>query len=497
MREKPAALVVGAGLGGIAVAARLARQGFAVTVLERNAEPGGRCGRIVRNGHRFDTGPTLLLMPEVFRETYAALGESMDDHLDLRRVDPTYGIHFDDGTVLALLQPISRHMRAAVEAIEPGSFEGLQRYLAEGSHHYRHALQHFVGRNFTSLPAYLSPRNLWEVLHHLHALRRQYPRIGRHVHDPRLKAAFTFQDMYLGLSPFDAPATYSLLPAIELEGGVWFPAGGMYRVVETLVAIAQAHGVQFRCNAPVTKICVEGRRATGVTLADGSQLDGSVFVVNADLPYAYDSLLPDRRRAKRLLALRYTCSAIVFYWGVDRTCSQLRPHNLFLSGDYRGGFERIFRDHALPAKPSFYVHAPARVDASAAPPGRDTLLVLVPVGHLDSTAGQDWPAWQTRARAAVLSRLAEAGLSDLEKHLTTETVCMPRDWHDQFNLAKGAAFSLSHNVFQVGYLRPHNRHPCYGNLYFVGGSTHPGSGMPMVLLPARLTAERVLRDAKV
>lgn len=293
-----------------------------------------------------------------------------------------------------LIDGVARDLRQTrVEAIEPGSFDGLLRYLAEGHHHYQHALQHFVGRNFTSLPAYLSPQNLWEVLFHLHALRRHYAHMGRYFKHPRLKAAFTFQNMYLGLSAFDAPATYSLLPYTELAHGVWFPMGGMYRLVESLAAIAEARGVRFRFDAPVTRISVAGKRATGVILADGSRLEAQVIVANADLPYVYQHLLPDSRVAHRLEHLRYTCSALMFYWGIDTTYPQLGPHTIFLAGDYRAGFDRIFKDHALPAEPSIYVHAPARIDPSAAPSGRDTLLALVPVGHLEDTAEQDWHGW--------------------------------------------------------------------------------------------------------
>jgi phytoene desaturase len=255
--------------------------------------------------------------------------------------------------------------------------------------------------------------------------------------------------------------------------------------------------VHFRYNAPAVQITVDGHRATGVLLADGSPLAADVIVANADVPYVYRHLLPGTRAARRFEHLRYTCSAIMFYWGVDTVYPQLGPHTVFLAGDYRAGFERIFRDHALPVEPSVYVHAPARIDPSAAPPSRDTLLALVPVGHLDGAAAQDWDRWQARARAAVLQRLAGVGVADLDKHTTVEMSYTPREWRSLYNLAKGAAFSLSHNVLQVGYLRPHNRHRRYGNLYFVGGSTHPGSGIPMVLLSARLTTERILQDTGV
>lgn len=486
-------LVIGAGLGGIATAARLARQGYQVTVVEKNDRPGGRTDQLVRDGHRFDVGPTLFLMPEVFAETYAALGEDMVDRLDLRRIDPTYRVYFDDGTELALTSNINA-MQRQLEAIQPGSFGGYLRYLSEGQRHYQLSLERFVGRNFFSLLDYFSPGNL-PLLFKLKALVKHYDNIGRYFDDPRLKAAFTFQNMYLGLSPYDAPATYSLLQYTELADGVWFPMGGMYRVVESLVEIAERLGVKFVYNAQVREIEVDGDRAAGVLLEDGHRLQADLVVANADLPYVYRDLLPDEGPADRIDKMKFTCSTVMFYWGVSRVYPQLGPHNVFLAGDYRASFDRIFEDHTLPDEPSFYVHAPARIDPAAAPDGQDTLMVLVPVGHIDVQTPQDWGALEERARATVLWRLADRlDIRDLDDHLKFEHVYTPLDWRDRYNLAKGAAFGLSHNFTQVGYLRPQNRHRRYGNLYFVGASTHPGTGLPIVLLSARLVVERILQE---
>lgn len=492
MHSHSTALVIGAGIGGIAAAARLARNGYQVTVLEKNSKPGGRCDRLVRDGHRFDIGPTLFLMPEVFAETYAALGERMEEHLDLHRIDPTYRVRFDDGVELALTSDLNA-MQPQLEALEPGSVRGLLRYLAEGHLHYHVSLERFVGRNFYNLLDYFSLQNL-PLLIQLKALKKHYANVGNYFRDPHLKAAFTFQNMYLGISPYDALATYSLIQYTELANGVWFPMGGLYRVIETLEAIAKAKGVRFLYNTPVKKIKVDERRATGVVLQDDSMLDADVIVANADLPYAYRDLLPDAGAAKHLERLQYTSSAIMFYWGVDKVYPQLGTHNVFLCGDYRASFDRIFKDHTLPDEPSFYVHAPARIDPSAAPAGQDTLMVLVPVGHIDDRARQDWSALQTQARAAVLARLAQQGMRDLEQHLKFEVSYTPRDWQSRYNLAKGAAFGLSHNFMQVGYLRPQNRHPRYRRLYFTGGSTHPGTGLPLVLISARLTTDRILKE---
>jgi phytoene desaturase len=486
-------LVIGAGLGGIATASRLARQGYRVTVVEKNGRPGGRTDQLVLDGHRFDVGPTLFLMPEVFAETYAALGEDMVDHLDLQRIDPTYRVYFDDGTELALTSNINA-MQRQLEAIEPGSFGGYLRYLSEGQRHYQLSLERFVGRNFYSLLDYFSPGNL-PLLFKLKALVKHYDNIGRYFDDPRLKAAFTFQNMYLGLSPYDAPATYSLLQYTELADGVWFPMGGMYRVVESLVDVAKGLGVRFIYNAPVRQIEVDGDQATGVVLDDGRRMAADLVVANADLPYVYRNLLPDEDAADRIDRMKFTCSTIMFYWGLSKVYPQLGPHNVFLAGDYRASFDRIFDNHTLPDEPSFYVHAPARIDPAAAPNGQDTLMVLVPVGHIDAQAPQDWAALRDRARATVLQGLADKlDIRNLADHLKFENVYTPLDWRDRYNLAKGAAFGLSHNFTQVGYLRPQNRHRRYGNLYFAGASTHPGTGLPIVLLSARLVAERILQE---
>ncbi len=490
---KPTVLVIGAGIGGIAVAARLARQGYQVTVVEKEATPGGRCNQIVRQGHRFDIGPTLFLMPEIWEETFAALGERMRDHLDLRRIDPTYKVHFEDGLQLALTPNLGA-MQTQLEQVEKTAFVGFLHYLAEGSRHYKISLEKFVGRNFYSLFAYFSLSNL-PLLFQLKALKKHYANVSRFFQDWHLRAAFTFQNMYLGLSPYEAPATYSLLQYTELAEGVWYPMGGMYAAIQALVKIAESLGVTFLYHSPVKRIETSGQRVLGVVLEDGRTLTADLFVANADLPYVYKELLPDRSEAQRLDRMRYTCSTIMFYWGVDKTYPHIGHHNVFLAGDYKASFDRIFRDHTLPDEPSFYVHAPTRTDPSAAPPGQDTLYVLVPVGHLEPGAGQDWEALVHRARQTVLNRLAkEMGAHDLEQHIKFEIVYQPKVWQKRFNLEKGAAFGLSHDFWQVGYFRPANRHKTYRNLYFVGASTHPGTGLPIVLLSARLTTERILHE---
>lgn len=485
-------LIIGAGVGGIAAAAHLARRGMHVTVLEKNSHPGGRCDNFSRDGHRFDTGPTLFVMPHVYEDEFDALGTPVHEMLDLMRVDPTYRLVFDDGSQLALTSDL-RAMRDQLEAIEPGSFGGFLRYVEEGQRHYSLAMQYLVNRDFRSLGDFLNPRNL-SLLFSLKPLAKHYSHMSAFFSAPRLKAAFTFQDVYMGLSPFEAPATFSMMPYTELAHGVWYPRGGMYRVVEALMAIAQQVGVQFAFGRPVRQIWLNGTSAKGVILDDGERLAADVILANADLPYVYQELLPADVETKRIAGKRFSCSVISFCWGVNKRYDALGPHTLFLADDYRANFNEIIHDLTVPRNPSVYVHAPVRLDPSMAPPGEDTLVAIVPVGHMDERVAQDWKGLVEEARQAVFRRLALLGIADLKARIEFETCFTPPSWRRRYNLLKGATHGLCHNLTQLGYLRPHNRHPRYHNLYFVGASTHPGTGVPTALISARLAAQRVVED---
>lgn len=485
-------VIVGAGAAGLSAAAHLAAAGLRVTVLEKNSRPGGRCARIERDGHTFDTGPTLLVMPGLYELEFAALGERLRDRLTLRRVDPTYHLRFDDGSRLDLTSDLER-MRAQLEAIEPGSFARLQSYLDEGGRHYRLLINRIARRNFRTLGEYLTPSNLLLSLQ-LHAQQSHYRRVGTYFRTERLRNAFSFQDMYVGISPFQAMATFSMLQYIELAEGVWHPEGGMSRITDALYDMAVERGAEVCFEAPVTQIEIQKARATGVRLADGSLLPADVVLANADLPYVYRELLPDAGPARRLERKTYSCSTISFLWAVDRVVPEVSAHSLFLSDDYRANFNDILKRKTIPANPTVYLHAPARLDPGMAPTGMDTLIAIVPLCHLDPGARQDWPAITQQARQAALQRVASLGVTDLEAHLRFEIRIDPSEWQRRFNLVRGATHGLAHTLLQMGWFRPHNRHDRYRNLYFAGASTHPGTGLPTAIVSGRLAAERVLED---
>lgn len=488
----PSVIVVGAGIGGLAAAIHLAQHGLPVTVIEKNSRPGGRCGRFVRDGHHFDSGPTLLVMPLVYEAEFAAMGVSFRDRLALQRVDPTYHLIFDDYSRFDLTSDMKR-LREQMEAIEPGSFNGLLRYLDEGSRHYQLAMEKLVNRDFRKATDFFSIDNV-PLLYQIKPLVKHYDNMAHYFNHPRLKAAFTFQDVYMGLSPFEAPATFSMMQYTELAHGVWYPKGGMYRIVETLVSIAREAGVTFEFGTAVDQIIIKDAKATGVRLADGRCLQADAVVANADLPYVYQNLLPPNGVTEQMKRKRYSCSVISFFWGVDKTYPELPPHTLFLADDYRDNFDSIINELGLPENPSLYIHAPTRLDAAMAPCGEDTLIAVVPVGHLDERGEQDWLEIREQARQAVFQRLAGLGIDDLEDHLKFEVNYTPLSWRKRYNLVKGATHGLGHTLTQLGYMRPRNRHRHFHNLYFVGASTHPGTGVPTALVSGRLTAVRLLEE---
>jgi phytoene desaturase len=485
-------VVIGAGIGGLTAAIHLARHGLHVTIVEKNSHPGGRCDRFSREGHRFDTGPTLFVMPLLYEAEFKALGTSMQEQLDLVRVDPTYRLVFEDGSQLSLTSDL-KSMREQLEAIQPGSFQRFLRYMEEGGRHYGLTLEKLVNCDFRKASDFFCLQNLG-LLFSLKPLVHHYDHMSAYFDDPHLKAAFTFQDIYMGLNPFQAPATYSLMPYTELAHGVWYPKGGMYRIVEALTDLADAAGVEFLFDTRVERINTNANRAYGVRFEDGSHLDSDVILANADLPYVYQKLLPQDETVKSLTRKQFSCSVISFFWGVDQTYPLLGPHTLFLADKYRENFESIDQSSGLPLDPSLYVHAPARLDPSMAPNGQDTLTAIIPVGHISETGEQDWSRLQDAAREQVFRRVRLLGITDLESHIKFEEIYTPASWHQRYNLMKGSTHGLAHTLTQMAYFRPSNRHSVYRNLYFVGASTHPGTGVPTAMVSGRLVCNRLMED---
>ena len=491
MTERKSAVIIGSGIGGIATAIYLAKNGYNVSVFEKNSTAGGRCGQLIREGHRFDLGATMLVMPEIYREIFESLGIPFFEKNEIKPLKNLYNIYFDNNDVVTFTTDKEK-MKMQHERIEPGSFAKSQKYVKDGYEIFQIGMNKLIGRNFDNIFQFANFRNIG-MLVKLKTYISNWKYVKKFFRDNHLRMAYTFQNIYVGQSPFDSPALFSMVPAAELTEGSFFPKGGMYSIVENLVSEAHSSGVIFQYNKPVKKIKVTANKAEGIILEDGTEINADVIVANADLPYVYRNLLPDRRKSGRIDRMKYSCSAISYHWALDKVYPQLGHHSVFLSDGFREGLDRIFVDKSVGDHPSFYIHAPVRTDPSAAPPGHDTLSFIVGAGHVDRKKKQDWDDQKKKTRMALIQRLKQLGLEDIEEHIKFEICYTPENWEHACNISRGSVFgSLAHNLMQMGYFRPHNQHGRYKNLFFVGGSTHPGNGIPNVLLSAKLTAERIL-----
>ena len=495
MNNKPKAVIIGAGIGGLATANFLAKNGYEVEIYEKNSNPGGRCGQMIQDGHRFDLGATILLMPSLYRQVLSELGIDLDKDLETTSLEPVYKLFFSDGSDFAFTRDQER-MKDQLEEIEKGSFKKYQKYVTEGYEYFNLSMNDLLGKNFDHLFQFVNFKSM-RLLLKLKTYLNHTDYIQRYFNDPHLRMAFTFQNIYVGQNPYEAPAFFSMLPGAEIAEGALFPKGGMHRIVEKLLELAERNKVAIHYKKPAEKIILNGKKTEGILLEDGTIVHADLVIASADLPYVYDQLLRDKRKTRSLKKKKYSCSAIVFHWGLDQVYTQLDHHSVFLNDPYQEGLNKIFQEKSLSDNPSFYIHAPVRSDLSAAPENHDTLSVIVPVAHLDPKNNQDWGRLKQTARDGVIRRLEEAGLFDIEEHIKFEICYLPKTWESTCNVTRGSVFgSLSHSIFQMGYFRPHNQHKKYRNLYFAGGSTHPGNGVPLVLLGAKLTSERILKDAK-
>jgi phytoene desaturase len=316
MTNKPTAVIIGAGIGGIATAIYLAKNGYDVSVYEKNSSPGGRCGQIIRDGHRFDLGATMLLMPEIYRNIFNSLDVPLFENNDIKPLEDLYKIYFDDNKIIAFSTDENK-MKVQLEEIEPGSFEMSQKYVSTGYEIFQIGINKLIGRNFDNIFQFANFRNIGMLIK-LKTYISNYRYVKKFFRHPHLRMAYTFQNIYVGQSPFDSPALFSMVPAAELKEGSFFPTGGMFSIIEKLLSAAHSAGVKFHYNKPVKEIRVKNNKTDCVIFVDLSEIKSDIIVANADLPYVYRELLPDKRKSQRLDRLKYSCSAICFHLGLDK-----------------------------------------------------------------------------------------------------------------------------------------------------------------------------------
>jgi phytoene desaturase len=487
-------VIIGAGMGGLATALRLRHLGYEVAIYEKLPRVGGRSNLIEQDGFRVDCGPTILVMKDVFEETYRAIGEDLNLRVPFIQLDPNYRIYYHDGTRLELFASMPK-LAQEVEQIQPGSAEHLFRFIGESAKKYELGMD-FVDRNFDHLTDLANPKALVRLLE-TSAQQNLYKQVDGFFHNDKLNKAFSFHTMFLGLSPFDSLAMYSLITYADLALGMWYPQGGIYHLIEDMLQLAEQRGVAIHTSSPVAEITVESGVATGIRLESGEHIPAEIIISNADLPYTYKKLVKPTWRKKyrdqRLDGMAYACSGYLLYLGLDRSYEDLRHQSLYFSQDYQANLKAIFNTKTLPEDPSFHLNIPTVSDPSLAPAGHTLLYVLAPMPNL--SARIDWKQAAPHVREQLLQRLEQLIDPDLRQHIVWEQQYTPMDYERDLNATLGTAFgSLSHGFFQSAYFRPHNKARDIANLYFVGQGTYPGIGMPMVQLSAKLVCERIVKE---
>lgn len=482
--------VIGAGLGGLYAAALLAGQGHDVHVFEKNANVGGRLHGFSEKGFTFDAGPTLLLMPDVLRHACESLGERLDDHLSLKQVQPVYDVHVFPGKHLALHSEAPKTQRelARVDASDAARYPD---YLVQSRKHYEAALAFFLERNVHRATDFLSLEAA-KAFFAVGLSGSYHDHVARFFKNPTIQAALSFQSIYVGGSPYRIPAAYSLIQYVEATQGVWSVQGGVFQIASALHKIAEKKGASIHTRAPVSRIATENDRATGVELDDGSFFGADVVLCNADLPHAYAHLLAPNTSPVQKRKLDPSCSAFMLYLGVNRKLA-LNHHTFLLPKDFKNGMHDLFESKQLPSDPGIYLCCASKTFPDLAPQGCDALYVLVPVPCLQS--GIDWKKAAPAFRNVVLDKInAWLGLDLKDEDFVFERMVTPEDWKHQFGLQFGSTFGLAPTLMQSAFFRPQNRDPTISNLYFVGASTHPGSGIPIVLFSAKNVVQRIQDD---
>ncbi|NLY01376.1 MAG: phytoene desaturase [Rhodopirellula sp.] len=492
---KKSVLIVGAGPGGLATAILLARAGIRTKIVERLPHVGGRTSAIEFDGFRFDRGPTFFFYPRILEEIFRAVGRNLWNEVPMVRLDPHYRLVFGQGGVLETTSDVPR-LEQQITALSPDDAGAVRRFLDDN----RKKLELFrpcLESPFLSWRDIATARmmRLMPVLRPWNSLDRE---LAQYFSDPRLRLAFSFQSMYLGVSPFQCPSLFSILSFLEYEYGVFHPLGGCSAISAKMAEIAASLGVEIAMDEPVEEILFEGRRAVGVRTPAG-ETRADALVINADFARSMTRLVPDRLRRRwtdrKIAAKRFSCSTFMLYLGIEGRYDQLPHHSIYIPERYEQHLREVEFEHVLSEDPSFYVQNASVTDRTLAPEGKSTLYVLVPVPHQHTNV--DWSVERDRYRNLVVKQLSKIGLDDVEGRIRVERIITPDDWDRKGEIHLGATFNMAHNLAQMFHRRPRNRFEDVDGVYLVGGGTHPGGRLPMIFESARITSRLLLDDLAV
>lgn len=498
--EKKTVSVVGAGVAGLASAIRLQHAGYHVEIFEKETAPGGKMNRIVKDGYSFDLGPSLVMMPQIYQEVFSLTGRDPNDYIPMQKLDPMYSAYFgknnDDRFDVSsdLVELIKR-----IEEISDEDAAGFLNYLQDIYKRFIVAKDHFLQRPFRKASDIYNPFMFKQILK-LKTFDSADHSIGKFIKDKNLKQMLSFQTLYIGVSPLNGPSLYTIIPMIELLYGVWFIKGGMYTMVQSMEQVFLDIGGKIHYESPIEEILIENQKACGVKLENDLEIYSDFIVCNADFPYAMKNLVKDSKAKgkytnKKIDSMKYSCSCFILYLGMDRKYSDLSSaHHFMIAEDLDKNLKDIFEGNLL-EDPSFYLYMASQLDPSLAPEGKDGLYLLVPVSEL-STSKYEWNETVIQHyRSQILRSLKKIkGFEHVESEIVSESHITPLDFESKFNAYNGACFGLQPTLLQSNHFRPQSKAKDCANLYFTGSSTHPGAGVPIVLLSAKIATEELMLD---
>lgn len=482
--------IIGAGPGGLACAMILAHRGFDVTVLEREKEVGGRNAPIRMNGYTFDTGPTFLMMKFVLDDIFGLAGKKSTDYLKFKRLEPMYHLTFADGTKFS---PTSdkKKMAKEFERAFPGNLEGLKRFYVREKERYEKLLP-CLQLDYTHFTEFFA-KHFIVAIPHLLTKGSLFQNLGNYFKEDKLRLCFTFQSKYLGMSPWECPGAFTMIPFVEHEFGIYHVMGGLNALALGMAKAVKDCGGKVRTGAEVKQVIVKDGCAKGVLLKGGEKLMFDEVVINADFGYAATNLFPKgilkKYSPENVAKKRFSCSTFMLYLGVGKKY-EIPHHSIYFAKDYRSNVEDIFKRTRLSKDTSFYIQNASITDSSLAPKGKSAIYILVPVAN--NTSKINWAKEKKRFRELVLSTVEKrTPMKDIRKHIEAEKITTPDDWEKKYKVYAGATFNLAHSLGQMLYFRPHNKFEEIGNCYLVGGGTHPGSGLPTIYESGRITANLI------
>jgi phytoene desaturase len=491
MRKK--VIVVGGGTGGLTAAMLLAHKGLQVTVFEKQDELGGRSGALRMDDYTFDLGCTMLMLKFVLDEIFELVGEKTDDHLVCTRLSPLYQLCFGDVSLNMFSD--AEQTKAEFEKHFPGSGRGYELFMHKEKKRFQKL---FVGlqKDYSSLRSLLSVE-LLAALPHLALGQSIYRVIGKYFSQEPLKIAMTFQSQYLGMSPWDCPGAFAIIPFLEHYYGIYHVQGGINRIPAAMSRIVEKKGGEIHTGSAVRQVLIKDKKAVGVVLDDGSAHHADAVIINADIAYSLSQLMTNEHRTRytphKLKNLRYSCSTFMLYLGLDKVWRTPAHHMFLFARDVKKNMADIFTHYQLPSDMSVYISNPCMSDPSMAPPGKSALYILVPVPN--TRADIDWKQHKQLFRERVFNLLEQRPeFQGLRGHIQRETIITPHNWERDLNIFYGAPFSLAHSLDQMLCFRPRNRFEEIGNCFLVGGGTSPGSGLPTIYESARISTNGILRD---